>query len=296
MRALLIVSLVLLAACKESVDNQNNFDWQGHRGARGVLPENSIPGFIYALDQGVNTLEMDVVITADSHVVVSHEPFLNSEICLDAAGNTIPERTERDFNIYRMSLEELRSFDCGMKIHPGFSDQQRVSHYKPLLAEVIETAEAHALKSDRSLPSYNIEIKSREDWDNVFHPSVEQFADLVLGVVERSGVKDRVSIQSFDKRALRYINSLKTKVDLVLLEEDDRAPEIHIEELGFTPEIYSCYYKKVDADLVSYCHDQGMKVVPWTVNEVADMKYLIELKVDGIITDYPQRSKRFRIQ
>lgn len=269
------------------------FDWQGHRGARGVYPENSIPAFLYALDHGVKTLELDVVITADSMVVASHEPFLNHEICLDLSGKEIPEGDEREFNIFRMTYQDLAEYDCGSKAHPRFPDQQKSRLSKPLLSDLIEAAELHALQTNRPQPRYNIEIKSRPEWDGVFHPAVKDYAGLVLKTLEQAGVADRTSIQSFDKRALRYVHQASPEMVLVLLEEDKRTPEAHLKELGFTPYVYSCHYLKVDKDLVDYCHKRGMKVIPWTVNERNKMKQLIQLGVDGIITDYPDLIPRF---
>lgn len=287
---------MLLTACTESLVTPPDFDWQGHRGARGVYPENSIPGFLHALDRGVKTLEMDVVITADSQVVASHEPFLSHEICLDQDGESISEAEETEYNIYQLRYEELSRFDCGSKPHPRFPDQQKLPVYKPLLKNVIQEAEQHALETARSLPYYNIEIKSRPQWDGLFHPPVAVYADLVVEAINSAGVTDRASLQSFDKRSLRYLHENWPELTLILLEEDSRQPAEHIRELGFKPAVYSCYYPKVDAALIEYCHQGGMKVIPWTVNETADMERLVKLGVDGIITDYPSRAVRYQTQ
>lgn len=280
----------------DPVKTPPGFDWQGHRGARGIYPENTIPAFLFALDQGVKTLELDVVITADSQVVASHEPFLNHEICLDLAGDPIAESNEKQLNIYEMTYEKLTEYDCGSTKHPRFPEQQNSRLPKPLLTKLTEAAELHALQTNRPQPFYNIEIKSRPEWDGIYHPQVEEYAELVMKAVEESGVVDRVSIQSFDKRVLRYLHQTRPGARLVLLEEDLRSPKAHINELGFTPSVYSCFYRKVDRGLVNYCHDKDMEVVPWTVNERNEMKRLIELGVDGIITDYPNLIQRFTNQ
>ena len=289
----LLFILLGITSCKAPVKSPPDFDWQGHRGARGIYPENSIPAFLFALDQGVNTLELDVVITADLQVVASHEPFLSHEICLDIDGEVIKEEDVSRFNIFQMTYRELAKFDCGTKKHPHFPEQQSVQVHKPLLSEIIEAAELHALETNRPAANYNIEIKSRPEWDGQYHPAVSDYVDLVIAVAKKSGVLDRVSIQSFDKRVLLYLHHLSADVRLVLLEEDTRNPSVHIDELGFLPDVYSCYYRKVDKELVDYCHAQGMKVIPWTVNERNDMKRLIEFGVDGIITDYPNLIPRF---
>jgi glycerophosphoryl diester phosphodiesterase len=288
-----VLILLSIISCKEAVKTPPEFDWQGHRGARGIYPENTIPAFLFALDQGVKTLELDVVITADSQVVASHEPFLNHEICLDLLGKDIDENAEKQLNIFRMTYEELSRYDCGSRVHPRFQEQQNIEVAKPLLSAVIEASEMHALETNREPPYYNIEVKSRPEWDGKFHPEVRVYADEVLSVIDEAGINDRVSIQSFDKRALVYLHEHRPEISLVLLEEDSRSPSSHLEELGFKPQVYSCYHLKVDKALVDYCHNQGMQVIPWTVNDRNEMKRLIEIGVDGIITDYPNYVPRF---
>ena len=114
----------------------------GHRGCRGLLPENTIPGFLYAIDLGVDALEMDVVMNGESDLVVSHEPFISPRICLDPEGNEIPEEMVEQINIYTMSQDSIERFDCGMKPHPKFPNQKKISATKPLLKDVIDTVEA----------------------------------------------------------------------------------------------------------------------------------------------------------
>ena len=120
----------------------NNFDIQGHRGCRGLLPENTLPAFIKAMELGVTTVEMDVAITKDKLVVVSHEPWMNHEICSDKNGNEINRADEMGYNIYQMNYDEVKQFDCGSKTHPRFLYQQKIKTYKPLLSEVIDSAKA----------------------------------------------------------------------------------------------------------------------------------------------------------
>lgn len=283
-------------SCSDRTKTIADFDWQGHRGARGVYPENTVPGFLYALDQGVTTLELDVVITADQQVVASHEPFLNHAICLDHEKNRIEEVDERDFNIYKMTYDQLRQIDCGSIGNSGFPDQQKLALSKPLLAEVIQQAELHTLSTNRSLPRYNIEIKSKAEWDELYHPAVEAYVELVMRVIEQMGIQDRVSIQSFDHRPLKYLHQFYPNIALTLLVEDTASPQSLIADLGFTPAVYSCYHALVDEALVQYCHHEGMKLIPWTVNEREKIERLIGMGVDGIITDYPDFARRYAVQ
>ncbi len=118
---------------------QGEFDKQGHRGCRGLMPENTIPAMIHALDIGVTTLEMDVVITKDKKVILSHEPWFGQEITTKPDGSTMGPREERKYNIYWMTYEQTKTFDVGLKPHPRFAQQQKMKITKPLLSEVIDT-------------------------------------------------------------------------------------------------------------------------------------------------------------
>ena len=138
--------------------------------------------------------------------------------------------------------------------------------------------------------NYNIEIKSSEDGDGEYHPEPGEFVDLVVEVVKTQGILDRTNLQSFDIRALQEARNRYPEIPLALLIEINPNHEGNIEELGFVPEIYSCYYPLVNGYLLDYAAENNMKVIPWTVNDKEDMKELIEKGVDGIITDYPDRA------
>src|SRR5258706_6841771 len=112
------------------------FDIQGHRGARGLKPENTIPAFLTALDTGVTTLEMDVVITRDKQVVVSHEPWMSAGICTNAFGKPVKEKEEKKYNLYRMTYEEIKQFDCGSRGDVKFPGEGKMKAVKPLPSDV----------------------------------------------------------------------------------------------------------------------------------------------------------------
>ena len=251
------------------------FDLQGHRGARGLLPENTIGAFTRALEMGVTTLEMDVVIAKDSTVVVSHEPWMSDVICADAAGG------REHHNIFAMTYAEVSRYDCGSLGHPSFPRQQKTPAAKPRLLDVLKATETHARVR------YNIEIKSNPDWDGLFTPDPATFARLVLDALEEGGVRDRAVLQSFDVRTLQAARRLDPRWPLALLVGEGSDLEAHLTRLGFTPAIYSPNYRLVDEDLVRSAHEVGMRLIPWTVNTLADMQRLKDLGVDGLITDYP---------
>ena len=270
-------------------------DLQGHRGARGLAPENTIPAFRRALEIGVTTLEMDVAISGDGKVVVSHEPWMAHEICSLPSGEPVPEDEEREHNLYRMPYAEIEQYDCGRRRHPDFPRQETQPAVKPLLRDVIATAETYVADHDRPLVFYNVEIKSRPDGDETFHPPPEPFARRVLDVVRELGVGTRTTIQSFDVRVLRAARQLRldqaeeVDVQLALLVVQGTADTLpdQLEQLGFVPTVYSPGHRSVDAPLLRTAHERGFQVVPWTVNERKAMRRLIRLGVDGLITDYP---------
>ena len=278
------------------------FDLQGHRGARGLLPENTIRGFEKALALGAVTLEMDVVISEDGQVVVSHDPYFSAAFCSKPGGAPVTEAEERSLRLFAMPYEEIARYDCGRRGHPRFPRQEARPAVKPLLRDVIAAAEAYARRASRPAPFYNIETKSQPAGDGVLHPAPETFVRLVLAVVEEAGVARRTTVQSFDPRTLRVARRLAeegaappVRLALLVAEEHSRGLDADLDALGFTPDIYSPDYRLVDAALVEKAHARGVQVVPWTVNEADDMRRLKRLGVDGLITDYPDLAQQERL-
>lgn len=254
-----------------------NFDWQGHRGARGLYPENTINAMKEALKYPVTTLEMDVVLSKDHQVVVSHEPWLSEEFCLKAKA--------REINLYKLNYEEIKKFDCGSKIHPRFPEQQKVPEYRPLLSELLETFKTSGKK-------FNIEIKSTPDDEKLgFQPDVKTFSDEVMKVIQAKLSVAQYSVQSFDWRVLKYLHEKYPDVKLVALRETPYVAKDVLVELGFAPAIFSPDFTMLTAADVAFFHEKNVLVIPWTVNTTQDMKKLIAMDVDGIITDYPNLIK-----
>ena len=265
------------------------FDKEGHRGCRGLMPENTVPAMLKAVDLGVTTLEMDAVITKDKQVILSHEPFFNHDITTKPDGKYIDEGQERNFNIYRMTFEETRQYDVGMKLNPLFPRQQKMKASKPLLREVIDDVEAYVKLKGMKEVFYNIETKTQPFTDNTYHPSPEEFVDLLMQVIEQKKVGDRVIIQSFDFRTLKVLHQKYPEIKTAALIEDfdKRSLETQLAELGFIPTIYSPAYSIVTKELVEKCHKQYIRIIPWTVNDKEAIQKLKSLGVDGVITDYP---------
>ncbi|MDZ4795277.1 MAG: glycerophosphodiester phosphodiesterase [Bacteroidota bacterium] len=265
------------------------FDKQGHRGCRGLMPENTVPAMLKALDLGVTTLEMDVVITKDKKVLLSHEQWFGKEITTKPNGSFIGEREERTYNIYWMTYEQTKTFDVGMKPHPRFPQQEKIKVTKPLLADVIDSVKKDMMTRRRPFPYYNIETKSNPELDGVFQPKPDEFVELLLAVIKEKQIEDHVIIQSFDFRTLQYLHQHYPEIKTAMLVEDTdkRSFAEQLKALGFTPTIYSPAYQLVNEKLIESCHKQNIKIIPWTVNEKAKIVELKKMGVDGIISDYP---------
>jgi glycerophosphoryl diester phosphodiesterase len=271
------------------------FDLQGHRGCRGLMPENTIPAFLKALDLGVTTLEMDVVISKDRQVVVSHEPYFNAAYSIGPDGQPVDKKDQKSLVLYQMNYADIKRYDVGSNGNAAYPEQQKLKVYKPLLSDVIEQAEAYRTAKNLSDFSYNIEIKSEPSEYNKSQPEPADFCDLVQQVIKKQLPTERVVIQSFDYATLRHWKQQAEAgkypdVRLSALVENLRSFEKNIDELGFKPDIYSPYYRLLSHRKIDRLHEQGIKVIPWTVNQQDDMKRLKEWGVDGLITDYPNRA------
>lgn len=303
------VLIAMLASCKEKVHPNvlseekvtesfsrdgkyklpADFDIQGHRGARGLYPENTMFGMISAVGiKGLTTLEMDVVISKDRQVVLSHEPWMSSDICSFSNDDRLLPFDDEKYRIYDMKYEEVKKFDCGSRWLRQFPKQRVKSQYKPLLKDII--LEVREYSAEQKLPdvAFNIEIKSRPEWDNFMTPDPAEFARLVYDVIKNSEVMERITIQSFDVRSLKAMRALDPSVRLVLLVEDEVDYKKKLAELDFVPFAYSPNYKLIDKQKVAEIRQLGMKVIPWTVNDSIQMMKVIEMGVDGIISDDPK--------
>ncbi len=292
----ILIFTILSSSCKltraTNMETKNNaplakrIDVQGHRGCRGLLPENTLPAFMKALELGVTTLELDLVITKDKQVIVSHEPFFNHEIS-SIDGVRLDKESEKEHNIYQLTREELRRYDVGMMPHKRFPQQQNIPAQKPTLLELAEAVHQYCAENNRPLPYYNVEIKRVPSQDNLYHPSAEEFAELVLDAIYKGKIAGKTFIQSFDPASLEAVRQKDKAIPLVFLIYNEDSSEVNLKRLSFTPEVYSPYYELVDNKMVELCADLGMKLIPWTVNEREDMINLLDLGVDGIISDYP---------
>lgn len=289
--ALHLLALISVLALGSVSQTSRQVSIEGHRGARGYVPENTIPSFKKALDLGADTLELDVVITKDGKIVVSHEAWFSSAISLDKDGNRIPPDKQRENNIYKMTYAEVKQFDVGSIGNQDFPMQEKMKAVKPLLRDVFTEIAKFVRLKKLAQPNYNIEIKTEGPaGDGVFHPKADLFARMVYNELKTDKMLKSVIIQSFDVRPLQELHKLDPKLPLSLLVANRDGVEKNIATLGFDPQIYSPNYLLVDAAMMAACKSRGIKVIPWTVNEIADLERMKTFRPDGIISDYPDRA------
>jgi glycerophosphoryl diester phosphodiesterase len=242
----------------------------GHRGARAMRPENTIPAFEYAIAQGVDALELDMAVTRDNVVVVSHDPILQAPVCTGPKERAV---------IHELTLAEVKQWDCGAKQNPAFAKQQPVPGTRvPTLDEVFALA-------PKGTFLFNIETKSFPQRPE-FTPAPDEFVRLVLEVVRGHHLERRVILQSFDWRTLHAMKKQAPEIALAALYEG--APKDFVEigkESG--AQVISPAFRLVMPEQVKAAHAAGYKVLPWTANQPEDWSRLVAAGVDGIITDDP---------
>ena len=298
-KAILFFSILLIAPSIQnkmhavsvdfSITQELSFDKEGHRGCRGLMPENTIPAMLHALDLGVTTLEMDTHITKDRMVIISHDPYFNHDITTKPDGKYLDPGEEKKLLLYRMNYAETQLYDVGLKPYARFPRQEKIPVHKPLLSDLIDSVENYCARKKIRLPFYNIETKSTPATDLINHPAPEEFVDLLITVVLSRHIQDRTIIQSFDPRTLQVVHRKYPSImTALLIEGSNKSPlDDQIKQLGFIPTIYSPEFTLVSDSLLVQCHTANMKVVPWTVDDKANIERLKKIGVDGIITDYP---------
>jgi glycerophosphoryl diester phosphodiesterase len=275
---------------------QRPIDLQGHRGARGLAPENTVAGFATALAIGVDTLELDVAVTADDVVVVSHDPALNPDITRTPDGAWLAGPGPL---IRTLKARDLAAYDVG-RIRPGSAYAERYPEQRPHDGARIPTL-AEILRLDPRV-KFNIELKlfpAHPEWT----PTAEAMVDAVLAVADAAGVTSRITLQSFDWRAPRYLRRIRPDVARAWLTEADTIRQAHLWWGGPRPDDFAGSVPRAVAaeggptwaphhlDLteaaIAEAHALGLRVVPWTVNQPDDMRRLLQWGVDGLISDRP---------
>jgi len=308
-----VIITVALTAVTTGVEPVAAFDLQGHRGARGLVAENTLAGFAEALQIGVTTLESDLGVTKDGVLVHAHDRVLNPDIVRGPDGSWLSAPTAA---INALTLTELKRFDVG-RLNPSSKYAQQFSGQRAVDGERIPTfAEVADLVAKSGKPvRFNLETKLSPDKPDET-VDADTFARLVVEAVRAAGLALRVTIQSFDWRTLLAAKKLAPEIETVCLtykttledrvEAGSRRPSVWLAGLdprdfgGSIPRLvattgcgtWSPYFRELDAAAVAEAHAAGLKVVPWTINDSADMARIIDMKVDGLITDYPDRARK----
>ncbi len=286
---LLPAALISFSSCQGP--QKASFDAQAHRGGRGLMPENTIASEKNAIDYGC-TLEMDLQMSHDGQIVVSHDSYFNADFCLTPEGDTMSKQDGYSRLLYDMPYDSIAKYDVGMKPHPGFPQQQKIHAVKPLLSVLIDSVESYA-RSKNFVNHYNIEIKSSPKADGKNYSGLEAYVDAALKIIEDKGIASRTMIQSFDVRALRLVRQRypDVKTSFLVGAKNKKSASDYIAELGFKPDIFSPEYSLVTPELVKAFHDQQVLVIPWTPNTLEEIQRLKDMGADGAITDYPDLYK-----
>ena len=271
-----------------NIDMSDYVDVQGHRGGMGLMPENTIEAMKNALDMGLNTLELDLQISKDGQVVVSHDAYFHYRYAIRPDGAAILKGDAKEY-IYRMNYEDIAKYDVGSRYNAEWPRKKCFETKKPLLTDLIDFVEHYTKEQGYSPVRYNIEVKSREaDGEGINWPIYHDFVDACAKVLLSKHLDDRLVVQCFDPRALNFMREKYPELRLsYLVEAADNDFDAYMAKLKFTPEWLSPHFSIVDEDLVQKCRDKGMKIVPWTADKPEDLQRLIELGVDAIITNYP---------
>lgn len=291
---LLCTALYLLTGCASSRTTTSagaplpKFAREGHRGTRGLMPENTIPSMTRAIAEGSNIIEVDIYTSRDGQVIVTHDPYINREFSLTPDGQEIAKEDARKYIVHQMDYAEIRKFDVGSRYYSAYPQQKKIRTYIPLFGELIDSVEQYT--KSRKLPGtiYNIELKTSVKYDSIYNDKPKALVDAVMDIVKQKNIGNRFYIQSFDVRPLQVVRKDYPGVTIGFLTGDSKKTLAeNIAELGFYPDIYSPQYQLVTPQLLQECRQHNMKLIPWTVNTTEEMKALVTLGVDGIITDYP---------
>ena len=272
------------------VDMSEYVDVQAHRGGAGLMPENTIEAMKHALDMGVNTLELDLQLSKDGLVVVSHDPYFHHRYAIRPDGSYVEKDDPKEY-IYTMPYSEVAKYDVGSRESEVWPGKACIKTVKPLANDLIDFVENYTKENGLSPVRYNIEIKSKDaagegqNW-----PTYDRFVTECCKFLHSKQLDDRLVVQSFDVRALNYMHEKYPEFILSYL-VDANAPDFdtYMGYLKFTPQWLSPHHTITDEALVQKCREKGIKLVPWTVDKPEDIKRILDLGVEAIISNYPDR-------
>lgn len=288
-------------------ERNGSFDLQSHRGGRGQWTEESLAAFGNSLALGVSTLELDTHLTEDGKVVVWHDDTIQANKCIDTAPATAgdPEFPYVGRRVADLSLAQLKTLDCGFKQLPGFPEQDVIEGNR-----IAELKDVYQLARDRKADKVRFNVETKVNDSEIGGAGMESLTRAVVAEIEASGMADRTTLQSFDWSSLNLTKQIAPDLTLVALSSGDAwtgvgkpgaSPNlggIDIDDYdGSLPkaaaaqgyDVVSPTFSSVTPTMIAEAHELGLAVIPWTVNTTADMTRLMDMGVDGIITDYPTR-------
>jgi glycerophosphoryl diester phosphodiesterase len=272
---------------------EKKFHTQGHRGVRGLMPENTIEGCIEAVRLGFDGLEIDVVCSNDGQIVVSHDPWMSSEFCSFPNGSAvlnentyINDGQSEGVNLYKMPYSLIRQFDCGSRGNARFPNQKPLKTFKPTLTGLIEAVYLFCDTNNYIKPFFNIEVKSHPDWYGKYVPMPCDFIRLLKDPLSILPL-DTYYISSFDPFFLRSFKKANPKTTLAYLTENHLSLKGNLKNLGFKPDIYSPYYRHLNDATIRLCKKKGIALIVWTVNDLQSINRLKNQGISGVISDYP---------
>lgn len=306
---ILVASIVsFLGGCAST------FDLQGHRGSRGLMPENTLPAFARALEIGVTTLELDTSITKDGMVVITHDPVLNQDLTRLPDGKWLETPANKSPSIFSLTFADLQKYDVG-RIKPGSRQAERYPEQQPVDGTRIpRLADLFAMvrNAGNERVRFNIETKL-SPFERDLTAGPEAFVDALLGVINAEKMRSRVTIQSFDWRTLKIVQQRAPDIPTVYLSAQQKFLDtinaegregsawtagLNVRDFGGSVAhmvkaaggaVWSPYFGDVDGAKIQQAQTLGLRVVVWTVNQMGDIQRMLDWKVDGIISDYPNR-------
>ena len=272
--SLIIFSIILILP----IMAQSEYKIIGHRGCRGLYPENTIEGFHKAIKMGVDGIEFDIVANKNLQLIISHEPYVDTSYCISNLNQ------EHSLNIFEMSLDEIKKIDCGSKYNDKFPGQIKKKEQKPTFKEL-----------EKKLKNYKgdllFEIKCHPDYVNKNFPDYSNYARIIIDETKNSPLLKNIIFMSFDWRILNELYNLNSNSKYIFLsEKKDFTNDLNF--LTFKPFALGLDYKIISKSTIDSAHDNNQLIYAWTVNSFEIFKNLIEINADGIITDYPDKIKK----
>jgi len=254
----------------------------GHRGCRGLLPENTIAAFNKAIELGVDGIEWDVVVNKDKELIISHEAYIDKSYCKYFDGTYINNKSKKELNIYNITSKDINKYDCGSIYKDKFPDQKLQKSVKPSVKQAFNEVNFN------NTTEILFEIKSSPVDYNIYQPEIKEYANIIYNELVNNSRLEHVTFMSFDKNMLNELIKLFPQNKYIYLIYNPLKPyKDIIGELNFEPYALGIYYHIITDNTIKQAHNNDIKIYAWTVNNNKDAKKLISKGVDGIITDYP---------